>query len=327
MQWHAATGRGLSPPARGNPEAERVLALSRGAYPRLRGGTSGAPGRLRLARGLSPPARGNQRNTLPLFATCGPIPACAGEPAPCSSMPSESRAYPRLRGGTVTVSLRSRSGYGLSPPARGNRTLRRHHAHRHGPIPACAGEPFDAAKKSIGDAAYPRLRGGTSFTLILLFGLGGLSPPARGNLATVQPVGCVKGPIPACAGEPRHGPTGRLRERAYPRLRGGTLLHPFLLCLVKGLSPPARGNLVPAAAPATRPGPIPACAGEPVTLPEALRMTGAYPRLRGGTATIGESAPNVPGLSPPARGNRRRPHQCSVHLGPIPACAGEPRPS
>ena len=87
----------------------------------------------------------------------------------------------------------------------------------------------------------------------------GLSPPTRGNLESILGRTIVEGSIPAYAGKPDHNKARYLMTVVYPRLRGETCA-----CLVyqfqyEGLSPPTRGN------------PIPAYAGKP------------YPRLRGET--------------------------------------------
>ena len=73
-------------------------------------------------------------------------------------------------------------------------------------------------------------------------------------------------------------------------------------------------------------GSIPACAGEPPTMPSARSSTAVYPRVCGGTGLRLRSASRVRGLSPRVRGN----HSMASHRGScmwsIPACAGEPPP-
>ena len=74
----------------------------------------------------------------------------------------------------------------------------------------------------------------------------GLSPLARGNLASpvISPVALR--PIPARAGEPRGPAWCGGRRGAYPRSRGGTELLVLELLVLEGLSPLARGNHVSA---------------------------------------------------------------------------------
>ena len=71
-------------------------------------------------------------------------------------------------------------------------------------------------------------------------------------------------------------------------------------------------------------GPIPARAGEPPKLKLKRKIRWAYPRSRGGTPVIPSKAASLSGLSPLARGNRRRHDQVRRRNGPIPARAGEP---
>ncbi len=71
------------------------------------------------------------------------------------------RAYPRSRGGTSTFSEPVRSGWGLSPLARGNLLGIGTLTFTGGPIPARAGEPPCVRVVSLLPRAYPRSRGGT----------------------------------------------------------------------------------------------------------------------------------------------------------------------
>ena len=104
------------------------------------------------------------------------------------------------------------------------------------------------------------------------------------------------GPIPARAGEPVRETVASSGGRwAYPRPRGGATPHRQVpLDAPAGLSPPARGSRgwldgngpIPAPARARSlavpSGPIPARAGEPSMIVDALSPPGAYPRPRGG---------------------------------------------
>ena len=152
---------GLSPPARGNLQRERGLqgrtgpipasageptpaaggGTGWGAYPRQRGGTTGATGVDIQEWGLSPPARGNRIIRAPSSGGGGPIPASAGEPPPLEALPEAVGAYPRQRGGTDFDAGTLIFGQGLSPPARGNLADRIQAEAIAGPIPASAGEP------------------------------------------------------------------------------------------------------------------------------------------------------------------------------------------
>ena len=172
------------------------------AYPRLRGGTNDALAECGEAGGLSPPARGNPGGAERRVMTEGPIPACAGEPLVRGGGQRVHGAYPRLRGGTRATSCPGRLLSGLSPPARGNQDQLGNVLADGGPIPACAGEPPSTARAWYGRRAYPRLRGGTSAAVEPMSAERGLSPPARGNPGERLLHDHLRGPIPACAGEP-----------------------------------------------------------------------------------------------------------------------------
>ena len=76
-----------------------------GAYPRLRGGTEARDALSGDEVGLSPPARGNRTGSACLDRRRGPIPACAGEPWAFRIGRCPDWAYPRLRGGTMSLTV------------------------------------------------------------------------------------------------------------------------------------------------------------------------------------------------------------------------------
>ncbi len=168
------------------------------------------------------------------------------------------------------------------------------------------------------------MRGGTLILTNLAQLLKGLSPHARGNRGGQSDDLQVRGPIPACAGEPHWESQNQTRLRAYPRMRGGTRGSLPMLLSSKGLSPHARGNPTKRGLQFARSGPIPACAGEPCRGAAWPVRYGAYPRMRGGTGTGNMATSAHSGLSPHARGNHREYMVGTVVCGPIPACAGEP---
>ena len=188
-----------------------------------------------------------------------------------------------MRGGTVTVMVSAVPLTGLSPLARGNLFRGPSDGLRSGSIPACAGEPCLPTHFAWLPGVYPRLRGGTSWALIPVPPVRGLSPLARGNRWREATGRLLAGSIPACAGEP---PTSRARNHlsaVYPRLRGGTRARPRSTLRWPGLSPLARGNRTWPLQWRPSGRSIPACAGEPARLGENCGFVGVYPRLRGGT--------------------------------------------
>ncbi len=95
--------------------------------------------------------------------------------------PDRRGAYPRVRGGTLLFVAPEDAGWGLSPRARGNRQKLSADDWKHGPIPACAGEPLVRGERDQFVGAYPRVRGGTTNSRPLAASIWGLSPRARGN--------------------------------------------------------------------------------------------------------------------------------------------------
>src|SRR5438067_2349741 len=93
-----------------------------------------------------------------------------------------------------------------------------------------------------------------------------------------------------------------------------------------GLSPPARGNHALAQMARVRVGPIPACAGQPGCPTACGREVQAYPHVHGDTVSSYCARSCNMGLSPRARGNPLKDEYPVIRIGPIPTCAGQPRP-
>ena len=172
--------------------------------------------------------------------------------------------------------------------------------------------------------AYPRSRGATSAGRAPQHAGRGLSPLARGNHRLGAARARSAGPIPARAGQPGRPAMCGARCWAYPRSRGATARKQFGLPRSPGLSPLARGNQAHASARQQGPGPIPARAGQPVSLTVRTPEMPAYPRSRGATSKLPAVPDGGTGLSPLARGNPEHAAAVVVVPGPIPARAGQP---
>ena len=94
--------------------------------------------------------------------------------------------------------------------------------------------------------------------------------------------------------------------------------------LAAGLSPRVRGNPTPPRKPPSRPGSIPACAGEPEIRAKSVYSARVYPRVCGGTLSWRRRPAAAAGLSPRVRGNQHFADPGIEPRGSIPACAGEP---
>ena len=250
------------PACAGEPSTHPVRIAQGAVYPRVCGGTNNYGTILHETEGLSPRVRGNRQEGVDVPPSPRSIPACAGEPSPQSPWPPLRGVYPRVCGGTATLSpvrrvarglsrvcggtdirlRRDPSGMGLSPRVRGNRPRRTHLHPKHGSIPACAGEPVRMWTRCGLSWVYPRVCGGTAIKRPTGTGNWGLSPRVRGNpVVPVFVCGWVWS-IPACAGEPSHIPASRTFRPVYPRVCGGTVTSPNISLSAFGLSPRVRGT-------------------------------------------------------------------------------------
>ena len=274
--------------------------------------------------GLSPPTRGNHQPMTGERERKGSIPAHAGEPRTCRGAGTAGRVYPRPRGGTPRRRILGSRPRGLSPPTRGNHWRNPNQRPAGGSIPAHAGEPRGLVAGKPALLVYPRPRGGTSQRSGDGIAAFGLSPPTRGNLRSRTHRRRIRRSIPAHAGEPVLSPPRAWRHRVYPRPRGGTARWRLLHLIVRGLSPPTRGNPNYCLAQLDRRGSIPAHAGEPARILAYRRSRSVYPRPRGGTVAMSKPLALDLGLSPPTRGNRDEMRVRRTIQGSIPAHAGEP---
>ena len=89
-------------------------------YPRVCGGTPTIRKHDSEFWGLSPRVRGNQVTVSGAAVGAGSIPACAGEPLQTARALPRSEVYPRVCGGTQSLTVTESCGWGLSPRVRGN---------------------------------------------------------------------------------------------------------------------------------------------------------------------------------------------------------------
>ncbi len=252
--------------------------------------------------GRSPRARGSHPARPSHPRRRGPIPACAGEPRAYSWCNRGCTADPRVRGGAHPRDLERLRDEGRSPRARGSLHSARRRDGDPGPIPACAGEPRNHRWTRRGGRADPRVRGGATVTTGTVDVEEGRSPRARGSHDASVCRLARAGPIPACAGEPPAFSVTACEVRADPRVRGGADLFDLFDLFDFGRSPRARGS------PSWLPwgwassGPIPACAGEPLT------YLGTAPAGRPrGPIQFSKSCPADPRSRGPAERARARP--------------------
>ena len=145
----------------GEPRINPRLGRWRGVYPRVGGGTRIRRVFLSSGIGLSPRGRGNRGDLSLLHALFRSIPAWAGEPNACVTLPNNHTVYPRVGGGTDDVVGFLPVVGGLSPRGRGNHLLFPVLVTLHRSIPAWAGEPSTVVIRPASDGVYPRVGGGT----------------------------------------------------------------------------------------------------------------------------------------------------------------------
>ena len=199
--WMLIAARSI-PAHAGEPHMRGIGDVHDAVYPRPRGGTTSSPLTARIGCGLSPPTRGNPPSPSANQPPPRSIPAHAGEPRPRSARDERPSVYPRPRGGTSIMFRIAILYSGLSPPTRGNPTLRPPIWAIVRSIPAHAGEPGGEFLVYEQRQVYPRPRGGTNSPRVLRLIETGLSPPTRGNRELASQFAQVPRSIPAHAGEP-----------------------------------------------------------------------------------------------------------------------------
>ena len=254
--------RGPSPRGRGNPRAGRNLLGGRRSipawagkprpcsrrrwpprvHPRVGGETAEDPRGGRAQEGPSPRGRGNPPLGTGWALGMRSIPAWAGKPASGLQSVTCLQVHPRVGGETGTGHGRLKLRCGPSPRGRGNRRPFLHAERRHGSIPAWAGKPAAASRRSPPGRVHPRVGGETAFEALLDETAPGPSPRGRGNRAG-SPVDAVgERSIPAWAGKPCADPRPCLPEWVHPRVGGETQLTSSVAVTFSGPSPRGRGN-------------------------------------------------------------------------------------
>ena len=132
----------------------------------------------------------------------------------------------------------------------------------------------------------------------------GLSPRVWGNLEKRRHRRSGRGSIPTCVGEPENITHRQKLPTVYPHVCGGTRNDFAAIPVKMGLSPRVWGNPIVYSAPASSPGSIPTCVGEPFTINGASAGLQVYPHVCGGTPGRKLLSWLIPGLSPRVWGNQ-----------------------
>ena len=170
--------------------------------------------------------------------------------------------------------------------------------------------------------AHPRSRGEHWWPLPLLGVQAGSSPLARGTHPRHANPSCLRGLIPARAGNTLPRAVESQTPRAHPRSRGEHVAFGALLDDGVGSSPLARGTQFSRSQGTGSQGLIPARAGTTIPSPKASVETGAHPRSRGDHYILWLPNLRLVGSSPLARGPHTGGSENTGQVGLIPARAG-----
>ena len=315
---------GSIPAHAGQPRRRRACVLPATVHPRSRGAAAPAAICAVSTAGPSPLTRGSQLLRHFKYPQSGSIPAHAGQPACCCIRPSASRVHPRSRGAAHAGIATHKPRQGPSPLTRGSRPHPRPGSASTRSIPAHAGQPRHAPARHQQTGVHPRSRGAATAGPGATCGGQGPSPLTRGSRAVPWIKRAVSGSIPAHAGQPPKIPPGRGCCRVHPRSRGAAMHRSRTPTLLPGPSPLTRGSRRCPRFYAHRLGSIPAHAGQPQSLAGQRDKAGVHPRSRGAATRTPRAATSPWGPSPLTRGSHKDGRRCSLHLGSIPAHAGQP---
>ena len=209
------------------------------------------------------------------------FPACAGmfhrvRPGRCPG-----RRFPRVRGDVPPWGDPPRGSAAFSPRARGCSDKSGVMHFFEFVFPACAGMFRSGLKYSTTRKRFPRVRGDVPVTVMLLVGIKGFSPRARGCSDLTKFGSQRLSVFPACAGMFRSSKCDPEHHSCFPRVRGDV---PSLLIDSKEFlwfSPRARGCSLSSDRLGWSVVVFPACAG--MFLVEAFGDEGvvSFPRVRG----------------------------------------------
>ena len=195
---------------------------------------------------------------------------------------------------------------GLSPWARGILVRQRPKHLLPRSIPVGTGNPARKAYAGASYRVYPRGHGESGGVSPRVRGERGLSPWARGIRDGSVDTRCCRRSIPVGTGNPQVGVAAALCGGVYPRGHGESARLAALLGKRDGLSPWARGILVPPMPTIQEDGSIPVGTGNPDRLLVLADWHEVYPRGHGESERYAGPLRNLLGLSPWARGIRRR---------------------
>ena len=190
-------------------------------------------------------------------------------------------------------------------------------------IPASAGETLSRRWRRRAAPVHPRECGGNTVTITGAPTTSGPSPRVRGKRFRRRSGLVGIRSIPASAGETGALPAIPRSRRVHPRECGGNVLPSGGFRRLTGPSPRVRGKRHVFRSCITRPGSIPASAGETRFIRIALQHVRVHPRECGGNPPAGREILAVKGPSPRVRGKLGQLRSIANTGRSIPASAGE----
>ena len=259
--FNATWPSGIIPACAGSTRLHIFKIDSTGDHPRLRGEHRTNRRFAWSLLGSSPLARGALLLGGAVTDHPGIIPACAGSTSYRFWRSTDRWDHPRLRGEHLMSLVCTWSTSGSSPLARGAHLVGDAAQLAIGIIPACAGSTSSWSRFPSWTADHPRLRGEHHLAQLILLGVAGSSPLARGAPGRFPQSAGRRGIIPACAGSTNGAGMRASATRDHPRLRGEHIEMDTRFPSCEGSSPLARGAPAPALRHQAQRGIIPACAG------------------------------------------------------------------
>ena len=317
------TVAGSSPRVRGTLFRSCAAGRPRRFIPACAGNSSTDSSGHRCGPGSSPRVRGTLRRDAKPGRLKRFIPACAGNSAGSSASRRRRPVHPRVCGELLKAAKAKTGEAGSSPRVRGTLSLPLVDELIRRFIPACAGNSQNSQSAA--------------------FSSSGSSPRVRGTRQTGQRCRRVGRFIPACAGNSGRRYNGTCVTTVHPRVCG-ELDYPDPAGLGEaGSSPRVRGTQHPRRVARRRRRFIPACAGNskaswtfgrtppvhprvcgelPIRLPNAVRVIGSSPRVRG-TRRLGLAAARPRRFIPACAGNSPRRPAASAMVTGHPRVCGE----
>ena len=273
-------------------------------------------------QGSSPRLRGTRISLLGFYPHRGIIPALAGNTSLSTWLRASGGDHPRACGEHQNLSCAHLLGLGSSPRLRGTLTSPWRVSPTIGIIPALAGNTHTAIRKHGRCWDHPRACGEHLPENIGATKPEGSSPRLRGTPRDLAVESSQQGIIPALAGNtPMPGRPGH-SWWDHPRACGEHSSSVWMSCRCSGSSPRLRGTHVNGRVTPVIPGIIPALAGNTLRLIRSPMRCWDHPRACGEHGNIMIRTTNGPGSSPRLRGTLHCFGVIVVHIGIIPALAG-----